>query len=272
MNKSISPEAWDQIQSYDESIFYHIKEAQRCKTFTRILVVASCAVIGIYIYIFYLTTHIKSPSLSIQALLFGIFLVFLFIGLFFYGRYGEHKRAIFRTDYVRESFMEFNLGLKKKMGYFDRLVKINLDNLNDYYELVQANTRKSFNLSAAIGVIGFLIIIISLILGYVKEEFKDISYITAGAGVIVEMISSIFFYLYNKTVRQLKEYHDSLLGVQNILLSFKLVNEDIKQDEKKSPIIEKMVEYLIGREPFGISQTQKSKIKEIVDKAKKVIK
>jgi Cyanobacterial TRADD-N associated 2-Transmembrane domain len=43
------------------------------------------------------------------------------------------------------------------------------------------------------------------------------SYISTGAGVVTEFIAAVFFYLYNRTVRQMKEYHDSLLSVQNIL-------------------------------------------------------
>lgn len=38
-------------------------------------------------------------------------------------------------------------------------------------------------------------------------------------------MTSLLFYLYNKTIIQLKEYHSSLLDVQNVLLSFKLIQD-----------------------------------------------
>jgi hypothetical protein len=44
----------------------------------------------------------------------------------------------------------------------------------------------------------------------------------------------------------MKEYHDSLLAVQNILLSFKLVGDttDLKD---KTRMIEVMLQYLVGK-------------------------
>jgi hypothetical protein len=43
----------------------------------------------------------------------------------------------------------------------------------------------------------------------------------------------------------MKEYHDSLLSVQNILLSFKLV-ESIKVETQKNDAIAQIIKYLIG--------------------------
>jgi len=43
----------------------------------------------------------------------------------------------------------------------------------------------------------------------------------------------------------MKEYHDSLLSVQNILLSFKLVGET--QEPEKSKMIEVMINCLVGQ-------------------------
>ena len=44
----------------------------------------------------------------------------------------------------------------------------------------------------------------------------------------------------------MKEYHDSLLAVQNILLSFKLIEESDSVLEKPK-MISLMLEYLVGR-------------------------
>ena len=131
-------------------------------------------------------------------------------------------------------------------SYFDRLVGINVDNLAAYYALVKLHTDKSFVVATAAGVVGFALVITGLVLGYFRgDDAPDIAYMSAGAGVVTEFIAGVFFYLYNRTVRQLKEYHDSLLAVQNILLSFKLVG-DIQSSEEKTRMVSRMLAYLVG--------------------------
>ncbi len=130
--------------------------------------------------------------------------------------------------------------------YFNKLVNINLLNLAGYYEQVKAQANKSFTASLIVGVIGVMFIILGLALGFAATANSQIlTYISSGSGVITEFIAAVFFYLYNRTVRQMKGYHDSLLDVQNILLSLKLV-EDTKEEAGKAKIVEKMVEYLVG--------------------------
>ncbi len=138
-------------------------------------------------------------------------------------------------------------------SYFDRLVDINVTNLEAYYGLVKIHTNNSFQVSIAAGCIGFVLIITGLILGFTNiTNAPSISYLSAGAGIITEFIAGVFFYLYNRTVRQLKEYHDSLIRVQNILLSFKIVG-DTKDDDRKNILMELMLKCLIATQPDLVS-------------------
>ena len=132
--------------------------------------------------------------------------------------------------------------------YFDRLVDINLTNLSAYYGLVKIHASNGFLLATSAGAVGFALLIFGLLLGYFGDPTttRDISYLAAASGVLTEFISGVFFYLYSKTVTQLKEYHDSLLAVQNILLSFKLVG-DTENPEQKAAMVSQMVQYLVGK-------------------------
>ena len=132
-----------------------------------------------------------------------------------------------------------------KPEYFDSLVKINVENLAAYYSLVKTHTSQSFKVSLLVSIIGFMLIISGLVIGF-KYDDKIIGYIATGAGILTEFISSVLFYLYNKTVRQLKEYHDSLINVQNILLSFKLI-ENTSDEKSKAEMVSKMLEYLVQK-------------------------
>jgi small-conductance mechanosensitive channel len=136
-------------------------------------------------------------------------------------------------------------------SYFDSLVEINVTNLAEYYVLVKAHTNNSFRASMIAGVIGFGFILSGLGIGlFGGANTQTLAYVSAASGVAVEFISGIFFYLYNKTVRQLKEYHDSLISVQNILLSFKIV-EDTKDDTQKAHMVNQMLAYIIGKQSIS---------------------
>jgi hypothetical protein len=132
------------------------------------------------------------------------------------------------------------------IDYFDKLVKINVENLSAYYELVKIQTDKSFKASLWVAYFGALLIIVGLGLGFMRTDATDkITYIATGAGILTEFISGVFFWLFTKTVRQLRGYHDSLLAVQNILLSFKLVSET-RDPKEKSQMVGMMCEFLLS--------------------------
>ncbi len=131
----------------------------------------------------------------------------------------------------------------KDEPYFDKLVKINVENLSEYYLLVKKHTEKSFTLSVAIILLGFGLIAGGLWMGYLNPALKDISYITTASGTLVSFVGGSVFWLYSRTVEQLKHYHDSLLDVQNILLAFKLI-EGTASESERSIMTQKMIESL----------------------------
>lgn len=132
-------------------------------------------------------------------------------------------------------------------SYFDRLVNINVSNLDAYYSMVKIHTNNSFLASISSGAIGFMLIITGVLIGFTDlKNAQSIAYISSGSGVIIEFISGVFFYLYNQTTRQLKEYHDSLIDIQNILLSFKII-EETHDTEAKTNMSKIMIESLVKK-------------------------
>jgi hypothetical protein len=69
-----------------------------------------------------------------------------------------------------------------------------------------------------------------------------------------QVVSGLMFYLYNRTVLQLKGYHDSLLDVQNILLCFKLV-EDTNEESIRTEVMKQMIEFLVRRKNIVIDNS-----------------
>jgi hypothetical protein len=152
------------------------------------------------------------------------------------------RRIIKRTAGMSQSTSE-----PTPLSYFDKLVDINVTNLGAYYSMVKFHANNSFIVTICVATIGFGLIAFGLIVGFYRSSGDSaLTYVSTGAGIGTEFISAVFFYLYNRTVRQLKDYHDSLLSVQNVLLSFKIVG-DTSSESDRVKMISKMIEYLLGR-------------------------
>lgn len=148
----------------------------------------------------------------------------------------ERLQAKAQNPYTKDS--------RKQPSYFDSLVETNVFNLREYYNLVRVHTNNSFRISLSAGLFGFVLIAAGLTIGFNSgEEHSTIVYLSAASGVFIEFISGVFFYLYSRTVRQLKSYHDSLLAVQNVLLSLKLT--EMADDEKRPAMIRDMLKFLM---------------------------
>ncbi|WP_051685017.1 hypothetical protein [Clostridium sp. KNHs205] len=159
------------------------------------------------------------------------------------------------SDLLYETNIVFPL--KKPETYFDSLVNINVNNLREYYSMVKSHTNKSFWIALVLTVAGFFLIIGGISLIFFDLVDQNISVLITISGVITEFISAASFYLYNSTVKQLKEYFDSLVHVQKVLLSFKVI-EDAKgtTEESKNIMMNKALEYIWGDRP-NLSTNQK---------------
>lgn len=192
----------------------------------------------------------SSPLYGIALIAYGLF------GIAYFSLITQSRSGLMQQDLnvLRAKKQLLNRALTSidqhtSPSYFDRLVDINVTNLDAYYGLVKVHTNNSFLFSMSAGCIGFLLIVTGLIMGFTNvTNAQIISYVSAGAGIITEFIAGVFFYLYNRTVIQLKEYHDSLIHVQNILLSFKIVG-DTKDDTQRNAMMELMMKCLIAPMP-----------------------
>lgn len=136
----------------------------------------------------------------------------------------------------------------EKPSYFDSLVRINVENLTAYYKLVKEQTDNSYKIVVNMCMLGFILIGVGVVVGFVNlTHINMITYISSGSGVLIEAISSIFFALHSRTVRQMKVYHNNLLAVQNVLLSFKLI-ENSQDESEKAKMIGQMVAHLINKQ------------------------
>lgn len=235
-----------------ESQINHRKHRQR----TILYILGGSIIIGLGIIVYALISKVTKETESNLFLIVGIlFYPFIIGGVMYFlnqrkiesldqdiAVLSARKRVISKTNFG------VSLTAGTTISYFDRLVDINLTNLSAYYGLVKVHANNSFFVATVAGAVGFALIILGLIIGFTNiDPSKTITFVSSASGVVTEFIAVVFFYLYNKTIQQLKGYHDSLLSVQNILLSFKLVG-DTEDSNDKAKMVGQMLLYLIGKQ------------------------
>jgi hypothetical protein len=244
------------MSRYSEQLDYLNARKERIKrlSIVYIFLILLIGVAGLIV-----ATQLGSDSGPLSDLLPAIFSVYAgILGASYYLQYSSVQSKIEQT--VNRMRLEEKLSgasddskpaSSDNEEYFGKLVEINVDNLSAYYEQVKIHANKSFVVSLIMSIIGFTIIIAGLVVGFYSEEQKTlIIYVSTASGIVTEVIAALFFYLYTQTVHQMKGYHDSLLYVQNILLSLRLIEgaDDIDAAAKAGSI-NKLIEYLLKQKP-----------------------
>lgn len=114
---------------------------------------------------------------------------------------------------------------------FKNSIKMSYKYLDEYYLQTREHAQRGFRVTVGISIFGALLIsggIIGMFLGRV-----DLSYIPCASGVITEFVASIFFYLYNKTVSSMSQYHNKLVLSQDISIALKVADSLPTGDQAK---------------------------------------
>ena len=120
------------------------------------------------------------------------------------------------------------------------LIKLSYKYLDQYYLQTREHAQKGFALTFTVAISGGIIIIVGLIAMFLGNTTP--AYVTTASGIIVEFISAVCFYLYNKTVQGMNSYHKKLVISQNIALALKLANSlSEHKDDAKIKIIDELI-------------------------------
>lgn len=166
------------------------------------------------------------------------------LGSFFYGYFIFLFRTSLSGRLRRIEYKLVQIGseeLKEKIeeNFFTKLVQINFKYLDQYYLQTQEQADKSFKLASFASISGLLIIVTGIIMMLFSKT--EPAYVTTGAGILSEFIASVFFYLYNRTILKMSQYHQKLVITQNISLALK-ITDDMESEQKA-----KSLELLIDR-------------------------
>jgi hypothetical protein len=186
-------------------------------------------------YVAYSLTHANpkpEPNTVIAYILLGSI-----SGAFIYFFITFGFRSIGRDNLTRINYRLAQLGadeLKDKIevDFFTKLVQINFKYIDQYYLQTQEQANKSFRLASFASISGFAIILIGIVMMFTSEV--DAAKVTTAAGLISQFISAIFFYLYNRTILKMSQYHQKLVLTQNISLALKMTETMDAETKTKS--------------------------------------
>ena len=129
-----------------------------------------------------------------------------------------------------------------EVDFVTKLVQINFKYLDQYYEQTQNQANKSFVLSAFASLVGLAIVGLGIVMMF--SGLVEPAYVTTAAGVASEFIAAVFFYLYNRTISKMSDYHDKLVVTQNISLALKIAEGlgDQARQEAHKQLIDRLSE------------------------------
>ena len=145
-------------------------------------------------------------------------------------------------DRVQSDKKTYTEKLEKAEGddIFKFILLLSTSALEEYIAQTRLQAEQSFQLSKIVALVGFGILLVGLILGiysnFSNRSGLDAAYLASIAGIIIEFISGVFFYLYNRTLQQLNLFHDKMISSQHVAVSFianSLITDKIKRDECK---------------------------------------
>lgn len=162
----------------------------------------------------------------------GVLSLYLFIG-----------SEISTTKLERQILEYESVHIQKdiKNDIFENSIRMSYNYLDQYYKQTREQAQKGFWITVAISIFGAILIgvgIVSMFAGQTQP-----SYVTCAVGAITEFISAIFFYLYNKTISSMSQYHNKLVLSQNISIALKVADSlpEGNQAEAKSTIVNELL-------------------------------
>lgn len=256
----------DEIEEGEVTIAMLTGEILRAERSIGFYLYGILAIIGVAVFIVYWSTfHQKELLNALNAssntlytyLLFGIIFagIFMLATLIYFGQriYSVHTTIqSLKADkdlWTIKKRISWQFATKvERPSYFDSLVRINVENQAAFYVLMKEHTEKSYKIAMRVCVFGFFLVLVGLAIGITNLASPPIgSYLAIASGLITVIIAGVFFYVYNRTTRQIRGFYDSLLTEQNILLSFKLM-EDSKDENEKAKIVSQMLANLINKQ------------------------
>ncbi|MEM6840449.1 MAG: hypothetical protein AAF609_26910 [Cyanobacteria bacterium P01_C01_bin.120] len=144
-----------------------------------------------------------------------------------------------------------------------KLMRQNLAELREYYVINKRQATRSFLAALFMSILGFILFAGGIGLTSITRDTSEAVLYSTIAGVIVEIISGLFFWLYSRAIKQINIFHASLLSTQKFLTAIQLINNisDKNKDAMYAFVIQSIIEHDI--QAVGSKGVQESTKKSI---------
>lgn len=160
----------------------------------------------------------------------------------------SHFEKTFKKFEIEEEKFAAEIHEKDDAGLLPA-IRYSGEALKTYYGISIQQTRRSFLFSVIAMFIGFFIILIGSastfgFLTYLFREIKptDINNIVIAGGVLAEIISVLFLWIYNKSSSQLTYFYNRQIQAHNVILAFRIADTMTDKDKTKHEIVKNILE------------------------------
>jgi len=182
------------------------------------------------------------------------------------GSFSDWVENIFDI-YANDAQKEFQNRLdeieKERLTYEDKLEKTDSElliplitysklELETYYKIGLNQTQKSYKYSNIAMWIGFLLIIFGIVIYIIPSNILNINnneisekvkLITIASGVVIELISALFLWIYKNSINQLNYFYSRQIFIHNSLFAFRIAQTMKESDEAKKEIVSKILDF-----------------------------
>lgn len=163
-------------------------------------------------------------NIKIADLVLGVLVSVLF-GAFGYAVGGIINHIINReSNNIKKETDEIVKQIQEQSDYdvFKLLYK-NVRESTEYYIISKRQANKSFTLAIISCFLGVIIYMCGFLIVAILD--KDIAIFTTISGTVVELIAGLSFWVYNKSIKQLSEYHKRLNSTEKYLTSIQIADK-----------------------------------------------
>ena len=124
-------------------------------------------------------------------------------------------------------------------GNVQEIIKLNLNQLDEYYTINKSQNKSSYGFSVFMIIVGFLLVITTVIIFFMYSEKYTIAVITGLAGLISGFIGATSLSLFKESTEHLDDFIKRLTYLQKVMLAIDLAEKlpDEKRDAQISNII-----------------------------------
>lgn len=136
------------------------------------------------------------------------------------------QRAIV-SETIDQSKDDYTNGEDNKNEVIDALGRmlINLEDIKEFYTWSQKQAKQSFFLSVGLCILGFALIVASVVLIVVSNSGYEVAIVSTIGGVTTELIAGTALVVYKNSLSQLNHYHKALHEDERFLSSVNLLGK-----------------------------------------------